>query len=69
MTHYLQEMDDNDSPVDHDFERNPIQYKKDRLCGHITFINQMINKFKGNDAKFEAKWQIMYDCILSDKKK
>lgn len=51
---------------DIDIERNPIEYKKNRLSKHVPFILQMITKLKGTD--FEKIWNTMHNCIVSDKK-
>lgn len=47
--------------------KDPIKMKKDILSSHIPFIQKMLEKVK--NTEFEKKWQQMYDCIMSDKKK
>lgn len=44
-----------------------IKVKKETLMPHVGFVQQMLTKMKGNEE--EAKWQAMYNCIVSDKKK
>lgn len=44
-----------------------IELKKKTLLHHVPFIREMIVNLKGTE--FEAKWQTMFDCITSDKKR
>lgn len=59
-------MDNPNEPVDIGITEDPIGYKKRRLSKHVPFIQTMIEKLKG--TKFERIWQMMFDCINSDKK-
>lgn len=59
-------MDNQNEPVDIGIRDDLIGYKKKRLSKHVPFIHTMIEKLKG--TKFERIWQMMVDCIDSDKK-
>lgn len=51
---------------DNESDRHLMKLKKDRLLGHLPFIQKMINKLE--KTELQIRWKIAYDGILSDKK-
>ena len=46
---------------------NLLIYKKDMLTRHLPYVKNMLEKVR--NTEYEKKWQQMYTCIVSDKKR
>lgn len=44
-----------------------FQLQKERLRRHLPFVKRMLEKVR--NTTFEKKWQQMYTCIMSDRKR
>lgn len=53
-------------PRDNESDRHLMKLKKERLLGHLPFIQRMIDRLEKTDQ--QMRWKIAYDGILSDKK-